>query len=58
MSQASGGSSHLSSYVYTFGAFASAISSALNLPAGPIYQAFDTSVHFDSSESYVFDVFV
>ena len=43
-------------YVYTFGAFASAVAEAVQLPAGPIFQAFDTSVHFDASEAYVFDV--
>jgi len=45
------------SYVYTFGAFASAVSAALDLPQNqPIFQAFDTSHHFDQSEAWVLDV--
>ena len=41
----------------TFGAFASAISSALHLPANvSIFQAFDTSHHYDASEAYILDI--
>lgn len=47
----------MSSYVAKFTQFASAVSNALNLPAGPRFQAFDTAVHFDGSEATVFDVY-
>ncbi|KAL9056883.1 MAG: hypothetical protein Q9162_002654 [Coniocarpon cinnabarinum] len=41
-------------YVFKYGAFSSAVASALNLPANDsLFQAFDTAVHFDSSEATV-----